>query len=192
MEIRSFLAFKLPEEIKNTVIRVSDMAKMTLKNVRWVEVANIHLTMLFMGNIREEYISDIRESIENICFGYSPFDIELKGMGVFPSARTPRVLWLGINGDIGRISFFREMLEKELQPFGINQDKRKFKPHLTLGRFKKSSEKESSLIQLLDKYRDLKSPVEKLDELVFFRSDLNHSGAKYTRLSSWHLIESSQ
>ena len=191
-EIRSFLAFKLPGGIKNIVIRVSDMAKMTLKNVRWVEVANIHFTMLFMGNIRDDYLSDIRTSIKNICSSCRPFDIELQGMGVFPSARKPRVLWLGINGDIGRIAFFRDMLQQELQPFGISQDKRKFRPHLTLGRFKQSSEKDSSLIELLDKYRDLKSPIKRLDEFVFFRSDLNHSGVKYTRLDSWRLAESSQ
>ncbi|MBW1763890.1 MAG: hypothetical protein JRJ23_03990, partial [Deltaproteobacteria bacterium] len=64
MEIRSFLAFELPGEIKDTVARVSDVAKRTRMDVRWIDVDNIHLTVLFMGNIREADFSDIRTSIE--------------------------------------------------------------------------------------------------------------------------------
>ena len=190
MEIRSFLAFELPGEIKDTVARVSDMAKRTRMDVRWIDVDNIHLTVLFMGNIREDDFSDIRTSIENICSGYRPFYIELQGMGVFPDTRRPRVLWLGINGDIGRIASFRDMLQQKLKPFGIKQEKRKFNPHLTLGRFKKSFKPDSSLIEMFDKYKDFKSPVKMFDELVFFRSDLNPAGARYTRLDSWHLTGS--
>ena len=190
MEIRSFLAFELPEEIKDTVARVSDMVKRTWMDVRWIDVDNIHLTVLFMGNIREDDFFDIRTSIENICSGYRPFNVELQGMGVFPDTRRPRVLWLGINGDIGRIAFFRDMLQQKLKHFDIKQEKRKFNPHLTLGRFKKSFKPDSSLIEMFDKYKDFKSPVKMLDELVFFRSDLSPAGARYTRLDSWHLTGS--
>jgi len=132
--------------------------------------------------------------VENILsqISFSPLTLNLVDIQVLPNENYVRVICCAIKGDIDALADVQKNLRIKLREKGFKVDKRKFKPHLTLGRFKKSSEKESSLIQLLDKYRDLKSPVEKLDELVFFRSDLNHSGAKYTRLSSWHLIESSQ
>jgi len=187
MEIRSFLAFELPLEIKNIVARVSDELRRSTLAAKWVKVDNIHLTVVFMGNVREDDIPAIEEGVQDVCQTFGPFDASLKGMGCFPDKRKPRVLWLGLDGDLERMSLFRDGLQKHLKAFGIKEEKRKFRPHLTLARFRTPRRMDVKEDQILSKYEDLSSPVCTLGELILFKSDLKPSGAEYTKLRVWPL-----
>jgi 2'-5' RNA ligase len=187
MEIRSFLAFELPPEIKSIVSHASrDMRKFPI-DIRWVKVSNIHLTIVFMGNINAENLEGIHENVERVCHRYGPFDVSLKGAGVFPGRGNPRVLWIGLEGDLKRMSHFKSALHKHLSPFGIKVEKRSFRPHLTLGRFRKGPKAGPPLDELLSIYKDLSSPVCSLGQLVMFKSDLKPDGAEYTILKVWPL-----
>jgi len=187
MEIRSFLAFELPPKIRETLSAVLGDARTLPLNVRWVRMVNIHLTVVFMGNVQEDEIGSIGDVARNVCYGHAPFRIQAKGAGVFGSRRNPRVLWVGLEGDMDRMSVFRDDLQKKLAPFGIGEENRPFRPHLTLGRFRKGAKADPSLDDLLLKYQDLYGSECLLSELVLFKSDLRPSGAEYTRLGQWSL-----
>jgi 2'-5' RNA ligase len=187
MAIRSFLAFELPYEIRQTLSAVSEDGRAAPLNIRWVRVANIHLTVVFMGNIEEARIDPIKELARGVCDQYAPFRIQVNGAGLFGSRRNPRVLWIGLGGDMDRMSSFREDLQKGLAPFGIKEERRPFRPHLTLGRFRKGAKADSALNDLLSKYQDLNGPECILREFVLFKSDLKPDGAVYTRLGAWSL-----
>jgi 2'-5' RNA ligase len=187
MEIRSFLAFELPLEIKKIISHVSQEMKGTLRNVRWVRTENIHITMVFMGNVPADDIESLGQPVGEVCGKYGTLDIALTGAGFFGSRRNPRVLWIGLKGDIERMSLFRDDLQATLRPYGINKEKRRFSPHLTLGRFRWKSGEEKQLDEILSQYEDLKGPVCSLNELVLFKSDLTPKGALYTRLNAWTL-----
>jgi len=188
MEIRSFLAFELPQEIKRIIFHVSEEAQKFPLDVRWLKASNIHLTMVFMGNILMEHLEGINEAVSKACKKYGPFNISLKGMGVFSNRRNPRVLWVGLEGNLEKMSYFRGGLQKGLKSFGVKEEKRRFNPHLTLGRFRKGSRPSEHLDDLLSRYQDLASPVYTLEELVLFKSDLNPKGAVYTKLNTWPLL----
>jgi 2'-5' RNA ligase len=187
MGIRSFLAFELPPQIRGILIDLYGKVKKTTLDVRWVRPEGIHLTVIFMGSVREEDIPAMGESIGAVCSRYGTFSIGLKGMGCFPNARSPRVLWLGVEGSLERMSRFKDELQKELNPFGIREEKRDFRPHLTLGRFKKPVKSPGGLEELLSEHRGLTSPSCSLNELILFRSDLRPGGAVYTKMKSWAL-----
>ena len=187
MAIRSFLAFELPVDIKRIIMTVSEDVRRLPLNVRWVNVSNIHLTVVFMGNIKEEEIKPIQDVVGQVCQGYGPFNIAIKGIGLFGSRRNPRVLWVGLDGVIDRMACFRDDLQKMLRPFGIKEEKRRFRPHLTLGRFRKGSITGAHLDDLLSKYHDLTSPDCVIEELVLFKSDLKPDGAVYSKLNGWPL-----
>jgi 2'-5' RNA ligase len=187
MKIRSFLAFELPLEIKNVVVRVSEELRQSTLNARWVKVDNIHLTVVFMGNIETEDIPAIARGVKEVCQAFGPFDLSLKGIGCFPNRRNPRVIWLGLDGDLEPMSDFRDALQGHLTGFGIKEEKRKFKPHLTLGRFRKPKKTDSKENQLLSKYEDISSSVCSLKELILFKSDLKPAGAVYTKVETWPL-----
>lgn len=187
MEIRSFLAFELPPEIREMLSTVSRDAQGLPLDVRWVRVVNIHLTVVFMGSVREDRIDPIGEIAGRVCRDHAPFRVQVNGTGLFGSRRNPRVLWVGLGGDIDRMSGFRDVLQKGLVPLGIPEETRPFRPHLTLGRFGRGEKGGSSLDALLSKYQDLDGPACVLDELVLFKSDLRPGGARYTRLGQWPL-----
>ena len=187
MKIRSFLAFELPLEIETVVTRVSDEIKKSSLDAKWVKPGNIHLTVVFMGNVEVNEIPAIKEKIGEVCLKYDAFDISLKGLGCFPHMRKPRVVWIGLDGDLERMSSFRDVLQECLVPFGIEEEKRGFKPHLTLGRFRKPRRASSEELELLSRYEDVTSPTCSLTELGLFKSELKPGGARYTRLGVWPL-----
>ena len=187
MAIRSFLAFELPGDIRKILSDISENARSLTLNVRWVRVANIHLTVVFMGNVPEAQIKPIEAAAERICHAYAPFCIQVTGAGLFGSRRHPRVLWVGLSGDVDRMSAFRDDLQGDLAPFGIQEERRPFRPHLTLGRFRKGATADAGLDAFLSRYQNLDGPECLLRELVLFRSDLKPGGAVYTRLAAWPL-----
>jgi 2'-5' RNA ligase len=187
MDIRSFLAFELSAEMRSTVSGVYENVRNSRLEVRWVRPQGIHITVVFMGDVREEDIAAIGNEMGKGCSEFSPFHASLKGMGCFPNCRNPRVIWIGLEGEIERMSNFREDLQKRLVPFGVKTEKRGFNPHLTLGRFKRPSRDESEVGELIDKHKDVTSPVCSLHELVLFKSDLKPGGAIYTKVLSWPL-----
>jgi 2'-5' RNA ligase len=187
MTIRSFLAFELPPDIKREIDRISREVRRSNLNARWVKTENIHLTVIFMGNISEDEIPDIGTEVGKVCADFGPFDISLAGIGLFPDIRRPRVIWMGIDGEIKRLAYFRDTLQNSLKPFGIKIEKRRDSPHLTLGRFKKAVKGRSLLEDLVTRYRDIKGPMGLLNDLVLFRSDLKPDGARYSRIASWPL-----
>jgi 2'-5' RNA ligase len=184
MGIRSFLAFELSAEMRSTVNGVYENVRNSRLEVRWVRPQGIHITVVFMGDVREEDIAPIGNEVSKVCSEFAPFQASLKGMGCFPNSRNPRVIWIGLEGEIERMSNFREDLQRRLVPFGVKAEKRGFNPHLTLGRFKKPSRDESELGELIHKHKDLTSPGCSLHELVLFKSDLKPGGAIYTKMLS--------
>jgi RNA 2',3'-cyclic 3'-phosphodiesterase len=187
MEIRSFLAFELPPDIKRVILEVSRAGKELPLDLAWVKSDNNHLTMVFMGNVLEEKIQSIGETVKKVCARFDPFDMSPGGLGFFGNRRHPRVLWMGLNGDIRRMERFRDALQTSLKPSGMKTERRPFKPHLTLGRFKKGARPWPHLDHMISKYAELKGRTCTLKELVLFKSDLTPGGAVYTKLDIWPL-----
>lgn len=187
MKIRSFLALDLPEEMKGLVSRTSEEMRKYPLDVRWVPTNGIHLTVIFMGDVPLASLSQIGEGAGSVCCAYGPFQLALAGAGVFPNRKRPRVLWLGLAGELERLSAFREALTKRLIPFGINPEGRDFRPHLTLGRFRGSGSHGGVLDEVLARFKDLKGLPSIHRELHLYKSDLRPQGAVYTKLGSWLL-----
>lgn len=192
MEIRSFLAFELPRQIKDIVFRVSAEMRGLLPEARWVSADHIHLTVVFLGQIPESSLGGIADVAKTVCDRYDCFEIALKGAGVFSGHRNPRVLWLGLQGELERMGYFRNGLQKRLTPFGIKEENRKFRPHLTLCRFRKGAKGGPPLAKILDGYRQISSPFCRLKALSLFKSDLTPKGSIYTRLMAWPLAGNEQ
>jgi RNA 2',3'-cyclic 3'-phosphodiesterase len=188
VEIRSFLAFEQPPEIQAILNRVSGELRRSRLHVRWVKPENIHLTVVFLGNILSEHIQAMENPLQKLCLTTGPFQISLTGTGCFPNSRRPRVLWIGLEGDLERMGRFRDSLQDELQAFGVRREDRAFRPHLTLGRFRSADGESRELEAVLTRYRDLSGPVCWLKELILFKSELRSGGSVYTRLRSWPLL----
>ena len=102
--------------------------------VGWVRPENVHLTLKFLGDIREEALNDLCAALEETCRHHTPFDVGLTGLGAFPSARRARILWAGVGAGSERLCSLATDVDAAFAPLGFEREGRPYVPHLTLGR----------------------------------------------------------
>jgi len=135
--IRAFLAIELSAEVLNEISGIqSRLRKMIRGDIRWVRPEGIHLTLKFLGNLASQDIAKISEAVKKNIVGVKPPVLEVKGIGVFPNPAHPRVLWLGMEGDVGTLIALQKNIDRELQTCGFKKEEKPFHPHLTLGRIR--------------------------------------------------------
>ena len=138
-QIRTFIAIDIPVDAKDALAALTQTLKSRgLTGIRWVNPKGIHLTLKFLGNIPPTMPPSILDALEDTCREHVPFDLSLGEFGVFPNSNNPRVLWIGLNGDITSLVRLQSSVEKHCRSLGFELDRRPFRPHLTLGRVRRS------------------------------------------------------
>lgn len=179
--IRTFIAIELPENIISSILKVQDGIRSYGLKASWVRRENIHLTLKFLGDINTSDIENIGKEIVEAAKEYPPLNLTAKGMGVFPSIKRPRVIWIGITGQIHRLMVLQKTLDKRLETIGFPRENRPFKGHLTIGRIKRKIDSQR-LMTAFREFGEFESETFTANKLVFFKSELNPSGAIYTKL----------
>jgi len=180
--LRAFLAIDPPEEILQAIGRIQGRLQRIIRGeVRWVRPEAIHLTLKFFGDVPESAVKAIAGVVGKAAAGVAPFSLEIGGAGVFPDQRRPRVLWLGMNGDVPRLLSFQQELEVGLGAIGFPAEERPFRPHLTLARIK-SSRGLAGLERALEKGAEYGAGEFTASGIGLLRSELTPRGAIYTTL----------
>ncbi len=154
--------------------------------VRWVAPDNIHLTLTFLGDTAPQKVDFIAAAMVTAAEDYRPIQLEAAGGGVFPRLNNPRVLWVGLKGEVTVLATLKDTLDRALSEcdVGVETDERRvFRPHLTLGRFrhKIAPQKVAEALGVMGQ----KPPIAfEVDRLHLFRSRLKPQGAVYTRLKT--------
>ncbi|MFQ5997333.1 MAG: RNA 2',3'-cyclic phosphodiesterase [Dehalococcoidales bacterium] len=186
-QIRSFIAIELPDEIKKALAQLQAQLKAGKQSpVKWVDPYSIHLTLKFLGNIAADKTSEITAAIEKAAQGISPFQLEVKDLGVFPNFRRVRVVWVGVSGEVAQLSQLQQRIESNLAPLGFAAESRAFTPHLTLARVREqaSPAEQQNLGQLIASTRFEGVYRFSVDSINLMRSQLTSEGAIYSRISS--------
>ncbi|MBW1813632.1 MAG: RNA 2',3'-cyclic phosphodiesterase [Deltaproteobacteria bacterium] len=181
--LRAFIAIELPETAVTFVIRIQETLKSYRFKVKWVQPENMHLTLKFLGEINREDRVKIEDAISDAGKDCGPIQLSVKGMGVFPGVKRPRVVWCGLKGDTASLVHLQGQLDEKLIDLGFSKEKRPFKGHLTLGRVKGSISPEK-IIDAMKEISGFGSKPFKVEAITLFSSDLKPSGAVYTRLKS--------
>ncbi len=184
--VRAFLAIDLPDELSEGIGKAVSSWRRTQKGrISWIPPENLHVTLLFLGDVLKEDLHRIAAACRAVAYGISPFMLEPKGTGVFPHATRPRVLWIGLSGDIPRLSRLHDRLESALSVLGHPGENRDFAPHITLGRVRSPLAIAKILPTFLaDGFSAQAFPVR---EFVLYRSDLGPRGAVYTPIERFPL-----
>jgi len=178
--MRSFIAISFPEELKEVLAGIQQELKQSRADVKWVKPENIHLTLKFLGEIKEDLAEKICSVIKKIAQENSSFNLELSGLGAFPKLDSPRVIWLGIDNDRQIVKIAGE-LEKEMQCLGFAPEARRFSSHITLGRARSALNRPA----LVEQVKSLNQKVSSLkagcsvERLTLFKSTLTPSGPIY-------------
>ena len=189
-QVRSFIAIELPDEVKTGLSQLEAQLKVgKTSGVKWVDPYGIHLTLKFLGNVAIDRTGEITTAMEVAARGMSPFDLKVKDLGVFPSLRRVQVVWVGISGEIDKLSQLQEHLESNLARLGFAPESRAFTPHLTLARLRNqtSPEERQRLGQLVANTRFEEAYTFKVDTISLMKSQLTSEGAIYSRISAVEL-----
>lgn len=183
--LRSFLALDTPDEIRKEIGTAQDRLKRIIQgDIRWVRPEGVHLTLKFFGNISGSDAANISDAVGRAAAGIRPFALAIGGVGAFPDPHRPRVLYLGMTGDVERLVAFQKGLEQALSMIGFPREERPFRPHLTLGRIR-NPRGLIGLAGVLEKEESYAAGQFTASGLGLFKSDLTPRGAIYTRLA-WH------
>lgn len=184
--IRSFIAVEIPEKIISSIDRVQEGIKNYGFKIRWVRPERIHLTLKFLGNIKAADTENVGRAVFEAAKAYTPLSLKVKGIGVFPGIRRPRVVWVGITGQLETLGRLQKTLDENLEAIGFPKEKRPFKGHLTLGRIQKKIDTKT-FIEALDTFGNFETETFTADRVVLYKSELKASGAVYTKLMSARL-----
>ncbi|MEM2917074.1 MAG: RNA 2',3'-cyclic phosphodiesterase [Candidatus Bathyarchaeia archaeon] len=179
-QIRSFIAFDLEDE--NMLKRLSEAQTILTKtgaDLKLVDPKNIHITMRFLGNISPNMIERIHEEMKKISF--TPFKIEVKGVGAFPNLRRPTVVWAGIRKGTEQLRNIFQQLEPRIQALGFKPDPKGFSPHLTIARVKTGKNK-AELTACINTLADYEFGVIEAKCLRLKKSVLTPKGPIYSTL----------
>lgn len=179
--LRTFIAVKLPENVLAAIDEVQEQLAAYGFNVRWVTTGNIHLTLKFLGDVHGDKIDGIAAVLAEAVHGFAPLRLAASGVGVFPSVKRARVIWVGITGQVPEFAALKRSIEDRLATIGYPHEKRPFSGHMTLGRVK-GPIAASRLMTAMDALRDFASETFEVDRVVLFKSDLRPTGALYTEL----------
>ena len=186
--IRSFIAIELPPDIKARIEDIQNGLKASAADVRWVRSEGMHLTLKFLGGIQEEMIPQIAGVLKECSAETGTFNLTVRSLGAFPNENNPKVIWIGVEDESGRLQTVQQAIEKGLEPVGFKSEKRAFTPHLTLGRLKTPQGKRA-VIQQIEASRQCDCGIFTVKEICLFQSDLKPSGAVYTKLKTFVLDE---
>jgi 2'-5' RNA ligase len=179
--LRTFVAFTLPKDIAATLETVKASLVAYGFKVRWVSLENIHLTLKFLGDIKKKDIDPIAHALRETVAGRDPISFRVSGLGMFPGMHRPRVIWVGLTGEIDRIVDCQQVLDTHLSAVGFPREKRPFKGHITLGRVK-GRIRPDRLLEALTTCSAYESIPVIVDRMHLIQSDLKPAGASYTAL----------
>ncbi len=177
--IRAFLAIRVGPAIHSALARLRDELAAIRCDVRWVRVDGLHATLKFLGSVPPEQLEEIQTALAAVGVQHAACEVQVRGMGVFPTLRRPRVVWVGLHGE--RLAPLARAVEEAVAPFGFPPEKRAFQPHITLGRVT-GTRGWTRVEEVLKAHWTDDFGTCWIDEIVAYRSDLRSGGAVYTKL----------
>lgn len=173
----------------NQVVAVKDALEQRSRSddIRWVQDEQLHFTVKFLGEQPEDRVSEAILAARKAALACSSFDLALGGLGAFPSAGRPRVVWIGAVSGASPFTELARKLDRELSKIGFEPESRPYVPHLTLARTK-SREGEKEAARLLEGAGDVgEVATERIASFVLMQSKLSPKGSEYSVIEEFLL-----
>jgi 2'-5' RNA ligase len=181
--IRTFIAVDLGKAVRDRAIALQENLARAGVEVKWVEPENLHVTLLFLGEVGDRDVPAVCRCVADVCQGHAAFTMSVERVGCFPNARRPRVVWVGVGEGAQELVALHDALEAPLLELGCyRREERQYTPHVTLGRVK-SERPTEKLAQALAKHAGWQGGQTPVREVLVLSSELTPQGPLYTVLS---------
>ena len=176
--LRAFIALPMPDSAKTYVGEIQARLKSSVGRVRWVSPAAVHLTLAFLGAVEPAAVGAVAVEMDRAGESTAPLALTLKGVGGFPTLRRPRVLWIGLDGDLDRLYHLQTALATRLAQIGFATEAKRYRAHVTLGRTRRRIDPQR-LLTALEPLTTMASPPFRVDHLKLYQSILKPTGAEH-------------
>ena len=188
--LRLFVALAVPLDVKKEIERAQGQLRRAAPPgiIRWARPEQFHLTLNFLGDVPAVQVAALEQSVSGVCSGCPALQLFGRGIGFFPNAKNPRVIWSGAGDKDGQLAELHRKLDAAVQPFAPAGKPERFTGHITVGRFKPG--RHAAIDKLLERAASLSSrhfgdwPAGTVETV---RSELASMGAIHTPLVSFPL-----
>jgi 2'-5' RNA ligase len=181
--LRTFIAVDLGKSIRDRLVSLQERLAQSGAPVKWVELENLHVTLLFLGEVEDRDVPAVCRAVADVCREHTPFPLTVEAAGSFPNARRPRVLWAGIGEGSQELCALHDALETPLLDLGCyRREERRYTPHITIGRVK-TERPSDTLAAALARNASWKAGETLIREIQVMSSELTPEGPIYTVLS---------
>jgi len=182
--LRTFIALDLGKSVRDKAVALQESLARGGGEVKWVEPENLHVTLLFLGEVDDRDIPAVCRAVGDCCQQHGPFLMSVAKVGCFPNLRRPRVVWIGVDQGAQEVVALHDALEETLLEMGCyRREDRQFTPHVTLGRVKREDGSADALAALLAKKTDWQAGEVSVREVLVMSSELTPQGPVYSVLS---------
>lgn len=192
--MRLFVALDIEPAIHAEIARFLATLKARVSEVRWVRPESLHVTLKFIGEVREDKAAQIKKALADVRTP-SP-TITFAGTGFFPNPKSPRVFWVGVQAD-DKLAELARSVDEVTREFGIEAEKQAYRAHLTLARSGSGSPRPRPGDRVEPKFQRVQQVLETMPEAEFgtmtarefylYESKLGPGGAKYTKIQGYPL-----
>jgi 2'-5' RNA ligase len=187
--MRCFIAIDIDERIRSALNdlqrQLRDGIDAKKGDINWVNPNNIHLTLKFLGEIKDEKVAEVCNIVKAVAGRHKFFELDIESVGHF-GGRSPKILWVGIGKGGENLLKLQEDIEKSLALAGWPEETREFSGHLTLCRIRKPAAG-MKLAQASENYKDFKLGTTSADSVSVYQSELKPTGPDYTVLGNYKL-----
>jgi len=187
--MRVFIAIDIDEQIRKALGSLQNelrsKADIKKNDVKWVNPDNMHLTLKFLGEIKDVQAVEVCNITKEVASRHESFELDVETVGYF-GGRSARVLWVGVGQNCENLLQLQSDLEEQLASAGWPKETRKFSGHLTLCRVR-NSKAGVKLAQMTEGYKDFKLGTISADLVSVYQSQLTPKGPVYTVLGNYKL-----
>ncbi|MHC4438370.1 MAG: RNA 2',3'-cyclic phosphodiesterase [Planctomycetota bacterium] len=187
--MRCFIAINIDEQIRKALARLQNelqgKADIKRSDAKWVNPENIHLTLKFLGEIKDEQVVEVCNITGDVAGRHESFELGVESVGHF-GGRSARVLWVGTGQNCEKLLQLQQDLEQQLDLAGWPREARKFSGHLTLCRIR-NARAGIKLARMISEYKDFKLGTMPADSVSVYQSQLTPQGPIYTVLGNYRL-----
>jgi 2'-5' RNA ligase len=188
--LRLFIALQLPEPVKDSIREAQAELRAALPEhaVRWTRAEQLHVTLRFLGEVDRSRTEALVLSVARACDGFGAVGLRAAGLGMFPDARRPRVIWVGVSDPAGRLTRLQRAIEAAAAAFTAEKPERTFTGHVTIGRCRDMGRRDVVELRTLGDAMQRRQFGEwTADRVDIVRSELGPGGSRHTTFAALNL-----
>lgn len=180
---RTFVALPIPPDRVDKLQRLQTLIAPSFAGARWIEPARFHVTLAFLGDVPDEALNPLCREIASAVLDFPPFSLQIQGLGVFPNATRPRVVWAGLHGeDLDALHALQKVVVAATSRVNYPPDDDRFSAHITLGHMKPKRDDIGDCTPLLRHHERWRGGALGVSEVVTFASQFLADGPAYVAL----------